>query len=282
MASKGGKAGSTPAWSPYQPAVSIARDPHSGEVTSIGHATYPYEATWDALGDPTGLFRIASQYLRRVDVAPGAGGDRLLGLPDRWHADLADYPPGVAPLPGLPGRNLVLLWLPFRARRRRRALDPRRSFWVTRYRNPDAPAPRQVIDRTAVLLACLHDTPARGFAHMGGQGMRVVAHVEPKDHGASRVRITGMSVTLPRLSRARLMKFAGMRIDAAFVVDRIATFREATGVAPDARVSDVGVRIGTDRGQGIDFVARTARDFAASTYPDSRNHARSASMRDKA
>jgi hypothetical protein len=154
-------------WDPYDLAVWPELVHGENRAITLRHPTYPFVAM--SGGDWPGLNRIAAGYLEKVAPA--------FGLPPLFTA------------PGEPSFATALTWL---------ALDesvpakPRASFWLRRYQTP--PPEPVVIDRTVVLLAVESLRPNDETTVMGSRlGIRIVAHLSPRQAGQWEVRITGSS-----------------------------------------------------------------------------------------
>lgn len=192
------------------PGVWVERDP-AGRVTMLHHPTRPYREHWeDRDGELAGLFEIANQYLRDVND--------VLELPTPWLEDLVGGRVDSAP--------------PFRLGWLRDQSDPRQSHW-----SGDAA-------RTAVLLAGLRGQDAEPL--FGGQGLRVIVHIDPKAADGKNARITGVWSTLPHWSGLPPDARAGwgkVRVDKE-LLDRLG--RDAldmSGLGAGWGIADVGLRV---------------------------------------
>jgi hypothetical protein len=177
------------AWDPLDPNVVVDT---GEERILVSHPAYPYPAEWDEANDGAdGLFDIASRYVAALE-GPASGQNARIGLPRYWLQDLSGH--------STPADRPHLLWVPMNpGGEGDRTCDPRSSFWVERYRPGQKPTPQMRLERTAVLFASLYESPQRKFAFMGGQSIRVIAHVGSEQaNGRCPVRITALTSTLPR------------------------------------------------------------------------------------
>ena len=149
---------------------------------------------WDPASGTSGLLEIANGYMEEVWPS--------LSLPSEWLDDLHHFLPASLAGPANAARTQAhyLCWLPFNPRDTGRSdWDARNSYWVERFENDDDDR-GTLLDRTAVLLACLGQRGPEGFVpYFAGQGLRLVMHVD--EATAARplaVRIAGMSNSLPR------------------------------------------------------------------------------------
>ncbi|MGD9886036.1 MAG: hypothetical protein AB7F22_24600 [Reyranella sp.] len=146
-------------------------------TVALRHPAYPVEKdSWN--GTPAALRLFVAHYL--TQVAPA------LGLPVLFVGDTDDF-------------RVPLAWLklPNEGDLNR---DPRRSFWVSRFRRGfDGSG---LLDRTVVLLASVTRSANDGDGVLGGRlGLRVVAHVTPPGIQPRTIRITSVarSLDLPKV-----------------------------------------------------------------------------------
>ena len=220
-------------WDPLDPGVVVDRN---DERVLVSHPAYPYLGEWNEAHGQDGLFAIAAHYVTALEN-PSSHAEPRIGLPPYWLADLQRQGGGRDERP-------YLLWLDLNPGGDfdRKKCDPRNSFWLERHKEDERPTRQNVVDRTAVLLACLFDSPDRNFPFMGGQGLRVVAHVGMRQAGGKYpVRITGLTSTLPRGFEKR---FASIGFD--FTPDDIKEIAGdvlTTFALSEHRVADFGISI---------------------------------------
>ena len=207
-------------WDPHNPAVFVEPAPTAPHIALIRHDGYPYvEDDWDE--DATGfnaLFDIANRYL--------ALANERLHLPPAWLNDLLEEPwTGERP-------PALLHWL-------RDSSDPRHSYWVERHAGLDdasRPSAGRPLDRTAVLVAGLCWTLlGPWFPLYGGQGLRILAQVGPRQNGLAPVRISGVSSTLPLPESARIFSEALVALS-----ERIA---DVFALPEEVSLVDVGISL---------------------------------------
>jgi hypothetical protein len=236
-----------PAWEPGKFALHRERwvDPNDAAPTKIllQHPTAPFVLPLDAGDQQQALQDGALNYLRAANRLAD------LGLRATWLDSLAtpDGYFGWAPVTGGD------------------AAGPVGSFWSERrYQG-------ELIDRTLVLLASQR---LKGMFLGSEFGVRVVAHVRPRDQGGDVVRITGMSASLP-FGRYRLEEdgdIAALDLDAF-----MASVAAQVGAPLRLRAGSVfsrGFRVGRIaeggwhvefRGRGLDGV-EAAKSPSAAPY----------------
>lgn len=211
-------------WDPDHPAVVVETDAGSSRVFQIRHDSYPFEADWDDDGRLDGLFGIASWYLLCLLGRLPISEDLLQRL---------------VPTSSLFPDGLLLAWM-------RKQDDPKHSRWVNRRRGlttPAQPGSGDLLDRTAVLLAGLTVFPGRdtGFL-LGGQGLRILACASPAENGVARVRIRGVTSTLPALGAAS--EFAALNTALPQIFQRAATTAVAAfGLPANVAQTDLGLTL---------------------------------------
>ena len=163
-------------WSPPEEAVWVERHP-DGRVTMLHHPAHPFPGRWDpASPNIDGLTPIADRYLAAVNQFLTEGrkeGESEAAVAELWLRDLEDDPHVSVK------DRFTLRWL-------RGAKDARHTRRTTEA-------------QTVVLLGGIA-LPSGGSAHeplYGGQGLRIVAHVDAPKDGKDNVRIVGMTSTLP-------------------------------------------------------------------------------------
>jgi len=181
----------------------------------LHHPTRPYREHWEDPGQKLdGLFEIADRYLRAVN--------EVLQLPEPWLDDLVDEGAEVAP--------------PFKLQWLRDQSDPRQS-----YRSGGAAG-------TAVLLAGLC-APSKAIVPLfGGQGLRVIVHIDPNAADGKNARITGVTSTLPLWSgtaRDALEAWGGLgeRVNEDFLGRLGRNVLDVCGLGTGWGVADRGLRV---------------------------------------
>jgi hypothetical protein len=141
-------------------------------TVSLRHPGYPAEDfSWDGTAAALRLF--VARYLAKVA--------RALDLPTLFSGNTDIF-------------RVPLTWLKL-PNETDLDLDPRDSFWVTRY--DKGVHGTQVIDRTVVLFASVSKQPNDGDGVLGSRlGLRVVAHVAPGISTSRHVRITSVARSL--------------------------------------------------------------------------------------
>jgi hypothetical protein len=220
-------------WWPPNADVRVERDA-AGRVTMLHHPAHPFRGRWNPDGNLRDLTALANRYLseanKRIAHQKGPKERPQSAVPETWVGDL-----GVAQ--GGDGDRFTLQWL-------REPNDLRQ----TRATNASG--------ETVALLAGLSLPKTWGGPAplYGGQGVRVVIHVDPVTNGVNNVRIVGMTSTLPHWSddagaakRAwypdggiafdrKALEGLGDRIVAAFGLGAVAQARRA-GKLKGARVT---------------------------------------------
>lgn len=142
------------------------------QTVALRHPAYPFEdKSWN--GSPAALRRFVARYLAKVACT--------LGLPPLFSDEPDQF-------------KVPLTWLKL-PNETDEDLDPRDSFWVTRFdRGVHA---TRVLDRTVVLFASLSKLANDGDGVLGSRlGLRVVAHVSPGNSPQRHVRITSVARSL--------------------------------------------------------------------------------------
>ena len=230
-------------WDAYNEAVwpEQVGDPLSPVTMSLRHPSYPFEAEW-AGNDPQELRGIVATYLSKVR--------ERLGLPELFSSG-SDF-------------EVLMAWLKL-PEADNNSLDPRESFWVTRYKDPVDQA--GTIDRSVVFVAGKSWRVNDSAAVLGSRlGLRVVAHLHKRGSAPWKVRVTSVacSAGLPQALVPH-----GMLID---VVNDFYTFifspsnflpiqsfiRRFARVDPDTPVAIDGVRATTVNGRASGVIYATA------------------------
>ena len=234
-------------WNPHHPAVVVEPAPDASHIVVVRHDGYPYEEDWDeGRAGWGGLFRVADRYLALVNT-------RLKLLP-AWLDDLREEPPGQERPPA------SLRWL-------RDLQDARHSYWVERHAGLDEPSRPEtgtVLDRAAVLLAGLGRTSQGSWLPLyGGQGIRVIVQVGPARPAPVRVRITGVSSTLPPPQ--------AVRIHEEFFKDLPARIARTFALPEEVTLVDVGFRFEDRPGPGEPAPIVFAKTAPRPGYPRERH-----------
>ena len=165
-------------WISNHPAIWEERAPHGDRAIMLRHPTYPYEGPTDGTIEndhSRALTRFAAAYLQRVRAR--------LGLPPLFEGDPLETGSSAFIT------ATALTWLP--VHEDETPARPDRSFWVRRYRDPEAPA--RLVDRSVVLLAVQSEKANDHTRALHSRlGIRIVAHIAPAPGGRWKARITGV------------------------------------------------------------------------------------------
>ena len=229
-------------WDAHDPAIWAEEVGSPPIAISLRHPSYPAEATCAA--DPGALRKIVAKYLTKVSAR--------LGLPDLFATE--------------DNFKVFMGWLDLPAGDG--GVDPRKSFWVTRYEDPINRM--GLIDRTVVFVAAESWRENDSAGVLGSRlGLRVVAHVAQQGSATWKVRITSVarSIGLPEAleSHATLGPEATNFYSFVFTPANILSFKafitSATGLDPD-RVAIEGVRVSTvgNNTSGTIYATESRRD----------------------
>jgi hypothetical protein len=227
-------------WDANDQAVSPEEVGDPPVTISLRHPAYPAEAEW-AGDDPEELKGIVAKYLSKAR--------QRLGLPDLFSSG-ANFKVHMAWLK-LPDSD--------------NSVDPRESFWVTRYANPLDKSGE--IDRSVVFVAgeawLVDDTAAVLGSRMG---LRIVAHLFKQDNAPWKVRITSVAASpgLPHALAEQAMistdvsEFYKFVFNPTSFISLQSLIRQSAGLPPGTSIAIDGVRAMTVNGQASGTLYATA------------------------